>query len=124
VSDDRGHLDGAAPVAAQGRRWNQRAFVVTGAPLSGLAVPISGLADHAAGGPGGSAVGWSIVHTSLGALFVGFCVRHAARNRRALLRNLRAGIPAHALPTREVLVALALVGGVLALTATHALVGS
>ena len=71
-------------------RWNQRAFVVTGALLSGLALPVSGLADHAAGGPGGSsAAGWSIVHTSLGVLFVSFCVWHAALNRRALLRYLR-----------------------------------
>jgi hypothetical protein len=103
-------------------RWNQRAFVVTGALVSGLALPISGLADHAAGGPEGSAApGWSIVHTSLGVLFVSFCVWHAALNRRALLRYLRGRVPAGGLLTREVLVALALVGGVLAVTVTHAL---
>ena len=122
VNDDRGN-GSAAHAAAEGRRWNQRAFVTTGALLSGLALPISGLADHAAGGPEGSAAAWSVVHTSLGALFVGFGVWHAALNRRALLRYVRTGRPAHALPSREALVALALVGGVSALTVTHALVG-
>ena len=117
-------LDAAGRPAAQERRWNQRAFVVTGALLSGLALPISGLADHIAGDPGGAAAAadWSIVHTSLGVLLVSFCVWHAALNRRVLLRYLRGTVPTRAVPTREVLVALALVGGVLALTVTHALV--
>jgi hypothetical protein len=97
--------------------------VVTGALLSGLALPLSGLADHAAGGSGRSAAGWSVVHASLGGIFVGFCVWHATLNRRALLRYLRAGGAARALPSTEVLAALALVGGISALTGTHALVG-
>jgi len=121
VNANPGQLD----TPARERRWNQRAFVVTGALLSGLTLPIMGLADHAAGGPGGAAAaaGWSIVHTSLGVLFASFCIWHAALNRRALARYLRAKIPGGALPTREVLVALALIGGVLALTVAHALVG-
>ncbi len=73
VNDDR--LNGsAAPAVAEGRGWNQRAFVATGALLSGLALPISGLADHAAGGPGGSA---------------GRLVRRAHLAWRALRRLLR-----------------------------------
>lgn len=122
VNDDRGN-GSAAPAVAEGRRWNQRAFVATGALLSGLALPISGLADHAAGGPGGSADAWSVAHASLGGLFVGFCVWHAVLNRRALLRHLRGSTPPRGLPSREVLVALVLVGGVSALTVTHARVG-
>ena len=70
-----------------------------------------------------SAAGWSIVHTANGILFTAFCVWHAVLNRRALARYLRARAPAGALPGAEVLAALALVGGVLALTVTHALVG-
>ena len=65
-------------------------------------------------------------------------VRRAHLARRALRRllrlarrpqppgpaaPLRAGVPAHARPSREVLAALVLVGGVSALTVTHALVG-
>jgi hypothetical protein len=110
------------PLAKGG--WNQRAFVATGALLSGLALPVTGLVDHLAGGAGGaaSAAAWSIVHTALGILFTAFCVWHAVLNRRALARHLRARAPAGALPVAEVLVALALVGGILALTITHALV--
>lgn len=119
----RGHLGSVARAAARGRGWNQRAFVAAGALLSGLALPASGIADHAAGGPAESAVGWSIVHVALGALFAVFCVWHVVLNRVALLRYLRARMPARVLPTREVLAALALVGVVLALTVTHALVG-
>lgn len=123
MNDDRGLLASTAPGAKREHRWNQRAFVTTGALLSGLALPLSGLADHAAGGPGGFVVGWSVVHTSLGAIFAGFCVWHAALNRRALLRHLRADALTRPRPSREVLVALVLVGGVLAFTVAHALLG-
>ena len=37
-------------LAGSARVWNQRAFVATGAVLSGLALPVTGLLDHAAGG--------------------------------------------------------------------------
>lgn len=43
-------------------------------------------------------------------------------NRRALLKHLRGTVRRRALPSREALAALALVGGVLALTVTHAFV--
>ena len=115
-------------VAGSDRAWNQRAFVATGAVLSGLALPVTGLLDHAAGGSSAAdAVGWSIAHTSLAALFVGFCAWHVALNRRALWRYLRAAVPASGRPggaarSREVLIAAALVGGVLAATVLHALV--
>ena len=106
-------------------RWDQRGFVALSALLSGLALPITGLADHLAGhSPATDArVGWSIVHTSLGVMFVFFCTWHAVLNRRALLRYLRARAAWPALPTREALAALGLVGGVLFLTVTHAVVG-
>jgi hypothetical protein len=44
-------------------------------------------------------------------------------NRRTLLRSLYTRAIWVALPTREALAALALVGGILALTLTHAVVG-
>jgi hypothetical protein len=108
--------------------WNQRAFVALGAVLSGLALPATGLLDHAAGrSTGEAAVGWSIAHVSVSCLFVGFCTWHLVLNRRALLRYLRAaGGRAGAvrrLPARETVAAAAIVGGVLTATAVHALVG-
>jgi hypothetical protein len=106
-------------------RWNQRGFVALSALLSGLALPITGLADHLAGhsSNAGARAGWSIVHTSLGVMFVFFCTWHAVLNRRPLLKYLRAKAVWPALPTREAFAALALVGGVLFLTVTHAMVG-
>jgi hypothetical protein len=107
--------------------WNQRAFVALGAVLSGLALPVTGLLDHAAGGsPSGAAVGWSIAHVSVSCLFVGFCGWHIVLNRRALLRYLRAANDragaVRRLPARETVAAAAIVGGVLAATVAHALV--
>ena len=106
--------------------WNQRSFVVLGALLSGLALPVTGLLDHAAGGSSSeNAVGWSIAHISVSCLFVGFCGWHLVLNRRALLRYLRAaGGEAEALrrlPARETVAAAAVVGGVLLATVVHAL---
>jgi len=65
------------------RRWNQRASAVVGAALSGLAVPVIGLLDHAAGRE------WAIAHTTLGVLCLAFCIWHAVLNRRPLLRYAR-----------------------------------
>ena len=59
-----------------------------------------------------------VVHVLLGSLFVVFCTWHAVLNRRALLKYLRGKAVRPALPSREALAALALVGGVLALTVT------
>jgi hypothetical protein len=106
--------------------WNQRAFVALGAVLSGLALPATGLLDHAAAGSSGqSAVGWSIAHVSVSCLFVGFCGWHIVLNRRALLRYLRAAgerAGGVRLPARETVAAAAIVGAVLAATVVHALV--
>lgn len=105
------------------RTWNQRAFVVDGAVISGLALPLTGIADHVAGDSAPNAlVGWAIVHTAAGILFVTFCTWHIVLNRRALLRYLRGKVPAGFVPTRETIAALALVGAVLAVTVVHALV--
>lgn len=106
--------------------WKQRSFVSLCALLSGLALPATGLADHLAGqsSTADAGVGWSIVHVALGSLFVVFCTWHIVLNRHALLRYLRDKTAVwRSLPTREALAAIALVGGVLALTVTHAVAG-
>ena len=114
---------------ASSRAWSQRSFVATGALLSGAALPLTGLLDHVAGGPSAeAAVGWSIVHTSLGALFAAFCMWHVVLNRRALLKYLRATaawrlLRGRAAPSREIVAAALLVAGVLCATVIHALVG-
>ena len=102
--------------------WSQRAFVSAGALLLGLTLPITGLLDHVVRDREGAAAvaRWSVAHISLSVLFVAFCAWHIALNRRALARYLRARDP-RALPAGEVLVALALVAAVLALTVTGTL---
>ncbi len=104
------------------RHWSQRRFVALAAAWSGLALPATGVADHLAGEAGDFA-GWSIVHTSLGILFVVFATWHCVLNRHALVRYVRGTVASRALVGREALGAAALVGGVLALTVLHAVVG-
>lgn len=121
-------LSGGGRPAAGSKSWDQRAFVATGALLSGLALPVTGLLDHAAGGSvSAHAVGWSIAHAALGIMFVAFCTWHIVLNRRALLRHLRAARASHgrrvSLPSREVGAAAVLVGGALTLVVAHALAG-
>jgi len=89
-------------------------------------LPATGLADHFAvhSSAADAGVGWSIVHVALSTVFVVFCTWHVVLNRRALLRYLRDKTAAwRSLPTREAFAAIALVGGVLAATVTHAVVG-
>lgn len=54
------------------RTWNQRRFVALAAALSGLALPVTGFADHLAGNSSGSNadVGWSVVHVALGGVLI------------------------------------------------------
>jgi hypothetical protein len=106
--------------ANAGPRWNQRRFVAVAAALSGLALPLTGLADHLAGEAGDPA-SWSIVHTTLGLTFVAFATWHCVLNRRALLKYVRGA--SRALVGREALVAGILVGGLLGLTVLHAVAG-
>ena len=103
-------------------RWEQRRFVAVAAALSGLALPVTGLADHPAVAAGDPA-SWAIVHTSLGTMFVVFAVWHCVLNRRALVRYVRSAIGSRALVGREAVVAATLVGLVLAVTVLHAVAG-
>jgi hypothetical protein len=88
-------------------------------------LPITGLADHLFGDSSApdTAVGWSIAHVALGSLFVAFATWHAVLNRRALLNHLRGGAAGAPVRSAEAVAALVLVGGVLALSVTHAVAG-
>lgn len=96
-------------------RWDRRRFISLGALFSGLALPITGLGNHLARHSSGphADIGWVVAHVTLGSLFIVFATWHTVLNRRVLLKYLRSR---PALPSREALAALALVGGVLALT--------
>jgi hypothetical protein len=108
--------------ATAAARWNQRRFVAVAAALSGLALPVTGLADHLAG-EAGDHVGWSVVHVTLGVAFLAFAGWHGYLNRHALLKYVRGTVASRALIGREALVAGILVGGLLAFTVLHAVAG-
>jgi hypothetical protein len=79
-------------------------------------LPVTGVGDHLArhsSGPQADA-NWVVAHVAIGVLFVLFATWHVMLNRRALLRYLHGRMGA--LPGREALAALVLVGAVLALT--------
>jgi hypothetical protein len=102
-------------------QWNRRRFISLGVLFFGLALPITGLGDHVArhspdsSGPH-AGIGWVIAHVAIGTPFVVFGAWHALLKGRALLKYLRSRVRRPALPSLEALAALALVGGVLALT--------
>jgi hypothetical protein len=73
-----------------GRRFNRRAVVAIGATVTGLALPVSGVADHlildsnpAAGGNVAS-----VTHWTCALLFTGFCTWHVILNRTAYHRHI------------------------------------
>ena len=98
-------------------QWDQRRFISLGALFSGLALPITGLGDHLTRHSAGPHAGieWVVAHVVIGSLFVVFAIWHAVLNRRALVTYLRGRVVRQAVPSREALAALALVGGTLAL---------
>jgi hypothetical protein len=98
-------------------QWDKRRFISLGALFSGLALPITGLGDHLARHSSGPHAGieWVVAHVVIGSLFVVLATWHMVLNRRALLKYLRSRAFRLALPSREALAALALVGGALAL---------
>lgn len=105
--------------------WDQRRFISLGILFSGLALPLSGLGNHLARHTSGpqADISWVAVHVTLGGLFVILATWHGVLNRRAVLRYLRSHASRAALPSQEAIAALALVGGVLALTFALALTG-
>jgi hypothetical protein len=76
--------------ARPGRRFNRRAFVAIGATVTGLALPVTGFADHlildsnpAAGGNAAS-----VTHWTCGLLFIVFATWHVVLNWKAYRRHI------------------------------------
>lgn len=72
------------------RRLNRRAFVAIGATLTGLALPVTGFADHlildASPAAGGNAA--SVTHWACGLLFIVFATWHVVLNWKAYRRHI------------------------------------
>ena len=76
--------------ARAGRRLNRRALVAIGATVTGLALPVTGVADHvllnSTGGAGFNA--GSVTHWTCALLFIGFVTWHVVLNRKAYRRHI------------------------------------
>ena len=104
------------------RRFNRRAFASTAMVSTGLALPVSGYANHVLQFEGMTVArhAWMSAHTSLGVLFTGFAAWHVALNWRPLLAQLRSAGRSNPVVRRETLLAFGLVVITTALAAGHA----
>lgn len=107
---------------SQLRKFNSRAFSALMITITGLGLPITGIANHLHQfeplNPARHA--WMAAHNFLGLLFVVFAIMHAVLNRRALANYLKkAGskVPAF---SREACWAVGIVGAGLLLFVGHA----
>ena len=73
-----------------GRRLNRRALVAIGATVTGLALPVTGFADHVLlSSPGGAGFNaGSVTHWTCALLFTGFVTWHVVFNWKAYRRHI------------------------------------
>ncbi len=104
------------------RRFNTRAFVALTIALSGLGLPVTGIANHVYAFMPMTVArhAWMAAHNILGLLFLGFGAWHVVLNRRALAnhaKGLAAKVPS---VSREAVVAALVVGAIVFLFVSHA----
>jgi hypothetical protein len=107
---------------AEMKSFNLRGFVIVTAAVTGLGLPITGLANHLHQMEpivSFSRHAWMSVHTILGILFMASTVWHAIFNRRILLNYVRGHAPRPGIG-REAVCAIALVAGMLFVGVGHA----
>lgn len=106
-----------------GMKWfNLRGFVILTATVSGLGLPLTGLANHLHQMDpifSSSRHAWMSAHTILGVLFTVSTVWHTILNRRMLLNHLRGHAPRPGIG-REAVGAIVLVVVMLVLVVGHA----
>lgn len=104
------------------RTFKHRAFVAMAMVFSGLALPVTGIANHFYGFAPLSVERhtWMSAHNALGLVFVFFSIWHVVLNRKALwshVRNAAAHLP---IVSREAMLAGFVVAVMLALFVGHA----
>jgi hypothetical protein len=101
--------------------FNLRGFLILTATVTGLGLPITGLANHLHQMEpilSFSRHAWMSAHTILGVLFMVATVSHAILNRRMLLNYVR-GYDARAGIGRETVAAIVLVAVMLFVVVSH-----
>jgi hypothetical protein len=108
-------------VRAKGKGFNIRAFVFYMIALSGLGLPVTGIALHEyAFSPFTAARhAWMSAHNILGVLFAVFSIWHAALNRKAVLNYFR-GLAGHVFTGREAALAASIIAMALLIFTGHA----
>jgi hypothetical protein len=88
-----------------------RSFVAATALLSGLSLPISGLANHLYGPDemNDARHAWMALHNVLALIFLVFVIWHVVLNFRGLKKHIKGAVARVQLVSRETLVAVALV---------------
>jgi len=106
------------------RPFNRRAFVMLVVAVSGVGLPLSGLANHLlqADPIGFHRHAWMAAHWGLGIIFTVFAAWHAVQNRRMLIRYLRQSAGRLPVIRRELALALALVCIPILLLMAHAFI--
>lgn len=109
-------------ISSSSSDFSPRTCATLGLLVSGLALPITGLANHLyqTATLGTARHAWMAAHNSLGGVFLAFAIWHVALNRWALASHVR-GIVSH-LPAlrREFVVAALVVGFTTSLAVGHA----
>lgn len=105
------------------RSFRHRAFVAMAMVASGLALPVTGVANHIYGfsPPSVERHAWMAAHNALGLLFVVFSFWHALLNRKALWNHMRNVAAQASMVSREAVLAVSIVAVVLVLFVGHAL---
>lgn len=104
------------------RAFRHRAFVAMVMVFSGLALPVTGIANHFYGFAPLSVErhAWMSAHNALGLLFVVFSIWHVVLNRKALWSHVRTTAARVPTMSREAILAGSVVAVMLALFVGHA----
>ena len=104
------------------RPFNKRTFAAIMVALTGIGLPISGLANHFYQFDPMTLArhSWMAVHNMLSLLFLAFASWHIFMNRHAMLNHVKGFASEHLRPSREVLIAFAIVAVVMLVAVAHA----
>ena len=104
--------------------FNKRAFAAIMAAITGIGLPITGVADHIYQFESMTTArhAWMSAHNVLSILFVAFVVLHIIMNRRTMLNHVKGFVSQHKSTRRETLIALTVVAIVLLIAVGHAFI--
>lgn len=111
---------------SESRPFNKRAFTAIMAAITGIGLPITGVANHIHQFESMTAArhAWMSAHNVLSILFVAFVVLHIVMNRRAMLNHAKVFASEHKNTRREALLSIGIVAIALMVAVGHAFIAS